>query len=89
MKLFKLNQINNQLQLNQIKNNLNNPSTTTHQMEMSRDSINELMIMSQDSLKQRSTDSLDSEQELKFLSSHIPTLLSNETDDFIINTTYK
>ncbi len=55
------------------------------QMEMSRDSINELMLMSQDSLKQRSTDSLDSEQELKFLSSNIPTLSSNETDDFIIN----
>ena len=53
------------------------------QMEMSRDSINELMIMSQDSLKQRSTDSLNSEQELKFLESNIPPLPSSDTDDFI------
>ena len=56
-----------------------------HQMEMSRDSINELMVMSQDSLKQRSTDSLESEQELKFLSSNLPTSFSNETDEFIMD----
>jgi hypothetical protein len=55
------------------------------QMEMSHDSINELMMMSQDSLKHRSTDSLDSEQELKFLSSNLPTLPLDETDEFIIN----
>ncbi|CAF4205009.1 unnamed protein product, partial [Rotaria socialis] len=57
------------------------------QMEMSRDSISELMIMSQDSLKQRSTDSLESEQELKYLQSedNTPLTPSNETDDYIIN----
>jgi hypothetical protein len=53
------------------------------EMDISRDSINELMIMSQDSLKQRSSDSLDSEQELKFLSSNTPTLPLSEIDDFI------
>ncbi|CAF1526545.1 unnamed protein product [Rotaria sp. Silwood1] len=55
------------------------------QMEMSRDSINELMIMSQDSLKQRSSDSLDAEQELKYLLSNpnTSTISTNETDDFM------
>ena len=53
------------------------------QMEMSRDSITELMMMSQDSLKQRSSDSLESDQELKFLSSNTPRLSSNEVDDLI------
>ncbi|CAF4051875.1 unnamed protein product, partial [Rotaria magnacalcarata] len=57
------------------------------QMKMSRDSISELMIMSQDSLKQRSTDSLEYEQELKYHQSedNIPLTPSNETDDYIIN----
>lgn len=54
-------------------------------MEMSRDSINELMMMSQDSLKHRSSDSLDSEQELKCLELNDNPLVipSSDTDDFI------
>lgn len=54
-----------------------------NQMEMSRDSINELMMMSQDSLKHRSTDSLESDQELKQLSSNTPQYPLNEIDEFI------
>ena len=54
-------------------------------MEMSRDSINELMIMSQDSLKQNLSDSLDSDQELKFLNSDDVQLPSNDADDFILH----
>ncbi|CAF1388326.1 unnamed protein product, partial [Adineta steineri] len=54
------------------------------EMEMSRDSISELMLMSQDSLKhQRSFDSLDSDQEIKLLSSNTSQIQSNEIDDFL------
>lgn len=70
---------------NQKQTEQSNQQQQLQQMEMSRDSISELMIMSQDSLKQRSSDSLDSDQELKFLSSKIPPLTLNETDDFILN----
>ncbi|CAF3968588.1 unnamed protein product, partial [Rotaria sp. Silwood2] len=60
-------------------------SQQQQQMEMSHDSINELMMMSQDSLKQRSSDSLDSEQELKSLLLNPNTSIrpTNEADDFM------
>ena len=54
------------------------------QMDMNSDSINESMIMSQDSLKPPSSDSFESELELKILQSNSPTLNSNQIDDFII-----
>jgi hypothetical protein len=52
------------------------------QMDMSYDSINDFMMMSQDSLKQRSNESLNSEHELPSLT---PTGASNETDEFVLN----
>ncbi|UJR30692.1 hypothetical protein I4U23_018213 [Adineta vaga] len=58
--------------------------SSQQQMDMSTDSINESMAISQDSLKRHSSDSLDSEQELKLLSSATPLLPSNDTDDFIM-----
>ena len=60
-----------------------NQQQQRNQMEISRDSINELMMMSQDSLKQRSSDSLESDQELKNLSSNTSQLPLNEMDEFI------
>ncbi|CAF1448595.1 unnamed protein product, partial [Adineta ricciae] len=74
----------NQKQTYQSSHQQQQQQQSQQEMEMSTDSINEEMIISQDSLKQQSSDSLDSEQELKIISPKTPVEPPNETYDFIV-----